>query len=354
MAEVDKSKTQINQSGIFTVADEIARVDVNRPHIVVVGSGASVAAFPNGDKNGKKLPTMANFASTLGLDSLLQNNGVSPPYQDFEGVYTKLIGDPKKQHLIRTIEQIIENYFGSLELPDTPTLYDHLILSLRPKDVIATFNWDPFLCQACVRNCHFTEPPQIVFLHGNAAIGFCPEHPRVRGPRYGHCDCGRPFEASKLLYPVANKNYNADGFISGEWKALKQIMRDAFALTFFGYGAPKTDVEAVDLMRTGWGTPEERKFEETEIIDIKTEGELVQTWSDFIHTHHYQTRTSFYESLAARHPRRTCEHLWARLMEARWPQRVEFPRAASFDELYAWLRPRLEAEQKQLPTPVDR
>ncbi|HEY5505003.1 MAG TPA: hypothetical protein VIK28_07585, partial [Sedimentisphaerales bacterium] len=218
-----------------------------------------------------------------------------------------------------------------------------------------TFNWDPFLCQACVRNCHFIESPQIVFLHGNAAIGFCPEHPRVRGPRYGHCDCGKPFEASKLLYPIANKNYNADGFISGEWKALKQIMRDAFALTFFGYGAPKTDVEAVALLRAGWGTPEERKFEETEIIDEKTEGELVQTWSDFIHTHHYQTHTSFYESLIIRHPRRSCENLWTRLMEGRWTEKwVEFPRQASFDELYQWLQPRIEAEQKYLPVPIDR
>jgi cyclic nucleotide-binding protein len=29
--------------------------------------------------------------------------------------------------------------------PELLTLYDHLVLSLRPKDVIATFNWDPFL-----------------------------------------------------------------------------------------------------------------------------------------------------------------------------------------------------------------
>jgi hypothetical protein len=32
-----------------------------------------------------------------------------------------------------------------LELPDHPTVYDHLLLSLRKKDAIFTFNWDPFL-----------------------------------------------------------------------------------------------------------------------------------------------------------------------------------------------------------------
>jgi hypothetical protein len=335
---MDKSK--------FTVADEIARVDAKSPHVVIVGSGASAAAFPNGDRNGKKLPTMSDFASTLGLDAVLQSNGIPPPYQDFEGIYTALVSDPNKQQLAREAEQIIDDYFSDLELPDTPTLYDHLILSLRPKDVIATFNWDPFLCQACVRNGHFSKAPHILFLHGNTAIGFCLEH-QEKGPRNNNCSrCDKPYQSCRLLYPVTHKNYNADGFISAEWETLKEVMRHAFALTFFGYGAPKTDVEAVNLLRLGWGTPENRKFEETEIIDIKPEAELVQTWSDFIHTHHYQTQTSFYDSLMARHPRRTCEHLWARLMEGRWPQKwVEFPHESSFDELYQWLEPRLVAEQ---------
>src|SRR5207247_5477484 len=122
-------------------------------------------------------------------------------------------------------------------------------------------------------------------------------------------------------------------------------MRNACALTLFVYRKPKTDIVAVALLRLGWGTPEQRQFEETEIIDIKTEAELVKTWSDFIHTHHYQTRTTFYDSLMARHPRRTCEHLWARFMEARWPEWADFPREASFDELYRWLEPRLVVEQ---------
>jgi hypothetical protein len=342
---MDKPITGKDRSVVFTIADEVARVDARRPHVVIVGSGASAAAFPKGDRNGKKLPTMPNFAITLGLDSILRSNGIPPPYEDFEGIYTGLVDDPAKQHLARLVEQVIDAYFSGLELPEAPTLYDHLILSLRPKDVIATFNWDPFLCQACVRNCHYAEPPQIIFLHGNAAIGFCSECRGVRGPRDSHCNCGKPFEPCRLLYPVARKDYNSDGFISGEWEAIKRAMRHAYALTFFGYGAPKTDVEAVDLLRRGWGTPGERAFEETEIIDIKTEEELVGTWSEFIHTHHYQIATTFYDSLIARHPRRTCEHLWTRLMEARWTQKwMEFPAESTFDELYQWMKPRLEAE----------
>ena len=42
------------------------------------------------------------------------------------------------------------DYFAMLRLPDSPTLYDYLILSTM--DIIATFNWDPFLLQAYVCN----------------------------------------------------------------------------------------------------------------------------------------------------------------------------------------------------------
>jgi hypothetical protein len=52
------------------------------------------------------------------------------------------------------------------KLPNEPTIYDHLVLSLRPKDLIATFNWDPFLYQAFVRNGHVGDMPYLAFLHG--------------------------------------------------------------------------------------------------------------------------------------------------------------------------------------------
>ena len=30
----------------------------HHPHVVILGAGASLAAFPDGDKNGRKLPLM--------------------------------------------------------------------------------------------------------------------------------------------------------------------------------------------------------------------------------------------------------------------------------------------------------
>ena len=42
-------------------------------------------------------------------------------------------------HTLRNYQTAIFQYFSSLSLPGIPTIYDHLLLSLRPKDVIATF-----------------------------------------------------------------------------------------------------------------------------------------------------------------------------------------------------------------------
>jgi hypothetical protein len=45
----------------------------------------------------------------------------------------------------------VREYFAQLELPVEPTIYDALLLSLRDKDAVFTFNWDPFLFQAHLR-----------------------------------------------------------------------------------------------------------------------------------------------------------------------------------------------------------
>lgn len=51
---------------------EINQIEVGKPHVVILGAGASYAAFPNGDKNGKKLPLMNNFVETLGIEELIE------------------------------------------------------------------------------------------------------------------------------------------------------------------------------------------------------------------------------------------------------------------------------------------
>jgi len=332
-------------SEYFTIADEIEKANFNRPHVVILGAGASLAALPKGDRNGRRLPVIKNFVDVLGLASLLAENGVAAPYDDFEGLYSDIAQDVSKAELRTAIEQRVHDYFAGLQLPDTPTLYDHLILSLRPKDFIATFNWDPFLWLAGTCNYKFGGVPTLLFLHGNVAIGYCGDCQVVRR-RGGNCRCGKLVSPSPLLYPIKHKNYQSDLAIAEDWRALKSALKAAWTVTFFGYGAPKTDVEAIQLLKDGWGRVETRNLEQTEIIDIRSEDDLLNTWNPFIHTHHYTIRRSFYDSNIAKHPRRSCEALWQRLMENQHFEGSTFPTAASFSELYRWLETRVQAEKE--------
>lgn len=47
--------------------------NVNRsPHVVLLGAGASLASFKEGDANKRILPLMNNFVEVVGLNKLLE------------------------------------------------------------------------------------------------------------------------------------------------------------------------------------------------------------------------------------------------------------------------------------------
>lgn len=203
-----------------------------------------------------------------------------------------------------------------MQLPDEPTIYDHLILSLRPKDLIATFNWDPFLYQAFNRCGTKTTSPHITFLHGCVALGYS-EEDDIAGPAnyYARRDGGF-FEPTRLLYPVHQKNYTDDKFIAGEWERLKAwLASDATKrVTIFGYGAPQSDMEAVKLLDEAWGGRDKRNMEQFEIIDVRPEETVRKSWNRFIHSHHYDYCTDYFSSSLANNPRRTCESYFQHYM----------------------------------------
>lgn len=293
-----------------------------------------------------ELPLMMNFVEVLNLDKLLHQYDINPPFNDFEAIYSDIAINDGLSELRVQIENIIEDYFSSLELPDHPTLYDHLVLSLRPKDVIATFNWDPFLTQAVIRNLQFIKnSPIILFLHGNVTYRFCGDC-KVGLPNQLFCNkCGKELEKAPLLYPVKQKDYQTHPVIQSHWNGFRRFLKSAWSFTIFGYSAPKTDIEAVELMKNAWGDVHTRELEQTEVIDIRNEDELVETWTPFIHTHHYDIRNSFYESYIAKFPRRSGEALWAQLMECKWLDPSPFPKdEKNFDALYKYFEEKLERE----------
>lgn len=320
--------------------DELIRnPTMGLPHVVFLGAGASVASCPSGDVNGRLLPTMDNFVEVVGLADLLSAHKIECGNKNFEDLYSALYGDSSRSALIGEIESRVKEYFSSLKLPGEPTIYDHLLLSLRPKDAIFTFNWDPFLFDAYCRNQNFNLP-KIFFLHGNVRVAHCPTHIENWGPLRGVCPtCQAHFSPTSLLYPIRKKNYSANGFIHSNWQAARPILSRAFIFTIFGYGAPQTDTEAINLMRCAWREPNLQSNKRVEIIDIKCRDTLQQTWRDFPFYHHVDYRTCFYDSWIARYPRRSCEALYEPSVQARPSEVFAVPRYLGFKELYDWLNP---------------
>ena len=323
------------------------------PHFVLLGAGASKAALPNGDKNGMDLPLMRNIAVELKLADAFPDDLQELADTDFEAAFSRLYErDPSRA---ASFEEAIADYFERLRLPDEANLYDALLLSLRSKDAIFTFNWDPLLFISRVRlnqrglGDHL---PSIFYLHGNVIAAYC-ETDDVFGYTNGICSqCGKPFTKTRLLFPVTKKDYNTDPGIRAAWEAAHEVLRQTFMLTVFGYSAPVTDVEAFDLLQQGWGTVSERNMEETEIIhrpdaDADELDELIERWQPFIHSHHYELHDSFYDSWLGMHPRRTAEAHRNQYYEAKFIESNPIPRDLSnLDDLVAWFEPLLHAEQQ--------
>jgi len=318
------------------------------PHVVIVGAGASIAAYNHWGKVGRPLPSMQNLIDVLELRKEIESRGYSVDKMDFEAFYDDLATSNSDVELKKIIEQRTYEYFSGLELPNRPTIYDYLVLSLRNKDLIASFNWDPFLLQAYRRNGDkgVGSLPGIAFLHGNVLVGVC-HADKVCGLNGTCCSkCGTNFVSSQLLYPVKHKDYASDPFISSEWDRLRDCLSRAYFLTIFGYGAPKTDVEARRLMLEVWQENHHLELAQVEIIDIKPRDELEATWNEFFIKQHYMVRTDVTKGYLFQHPRRSCDALAAAtLMNKPW-QDNPFPVFGSLTELRDWVTPLIEEEAR--------
>ena len=136
------------------------------PHVVLLGAGASRAAFPNGDRAGRLLPLMDDVLEVLDLRSVFEGVG---PIEDtnFESVYSKLAEDPRYEKIRGEVERRVADYFSSLELPDEATIYDTLLLSRKPN-----FEWAIGACPK-LESCSEVQRCRVVrFDASTAASGF--------------------------------------------------------------------------------------------------------------------------------------------------------------------------------------
>lgn len=332
---------------VFSKSDQIKTVTEGFRHVVVLGAGASKAScIHRPEKNGREIPLMNDLPKIIDLNDELKDLSEDLRNQNFELIFSKLFERENNSARLKSIEIKIYDYFNSLQLSDEPTIYDYLILSLRRKDLIVTFNWDPFLVQAYLRNLSFTPNlPKLAFLHGNVAVGFEEESKSVGINGQISPKTGKPFKPTKLLYPVEQKDYNSDIFIKDQWNLFSQYLKKPARVTIFGYSAPVTDVEAINIMRKSWGNPEiDQSLTQFEIIDIQDENNLKKSWEKFIFSHHYEVTNDFFRSSIVRFPRRTGEVFNANYLEAKFYEENYPPNFKSLREMWNWYQKFIDVE----------
>ncbi len=310
------------------------------PHVVIVGAGASIAACRI-DKNGKEVPVLKNIHKILGLtDELKKYNFSDEQMEDFEKLFSDINEKVEYKDLQEKLEYEVCDYFSKLQLPDEPTLYDYLILSLTEKDAIISFNWDPFLMQAYRRNICVGNLPELIFPHGNSGVGLCYDC-KIKG--YANClcpDCFKELEQMPLLYPIGKKDYNSKPIIVNEWKKAQEVLSRAAGLTIYGYGAPVTDVEAVELMHSAHKISQMKDIAPFTIINLPDcEKEQRKKWTEFYDVDMLLYCNSLEESLLWKNPRVSLETLFDAILQQQ-PRSIEksFKKFSTVKELQEFIK----------------
>ena len=289
--------------------DDIAFANTfaQRPHLVIIGAGATMDAIPNGDKNGKRSSVMAGFIETLGFTDIIKDANLCIESDNLEDVYSALAGRESYNDIRFNLENAIFNYFDSLELPDSITKYDLLIASLTKKDCIASFNWDGLLVDAYLRMMKITDNlPEIIFLHGNVKVGYC-------------ADC------------------------------------DTFGYYRLSCPAPKTDAETIEKLQNAFIRITTNRFLD-EIQIIEREGfnhtSISDAWvnlSSNVHGH-LNIYDSFFDTYLAEFPRRSVEGYAKRNILGWWgDSSLSFTKERgcnyTFNELSKYISPLLSDEE---------
>ena len=100
------------------------------------------------------------------------------------------------------------------------------------------------------------------------------------------------------------------------------------------------------MLKKAWGRVTDRNLEEIEIIDIRPEDEVIASWEEFIHTHHYSVWDNFFDSALGKFPRRTCELLFDNTQKNKWMHGNKgFKKEMNFEEIKTFLQDLLEDEK---------
>lgn len=95
---------------------------LNRPHVFILGAGATIAAIPNGDKNGLRCSVMNNFLEELDLLDILSGVKLNTKSRNLEDIYSELDTIPEYTSIKYELENRIIQKFSQYVLPEQPTI----------------------------------------------------------------------------------------------------------------------------------------------------------------------------------------------------------------------------------------
>ena len=236
--------------------------------------------------------------------------------ENFELLFSSIVGVPEYSELQEKLENTVRAYFQSLKIPESVTLYDYLILSLTRKDAIISFNWDPFLLQAYLRNINVGNLPQLIFPHGNVGVGIC-FNCNIKGYSNFACPkCLKPFDDMPLLFPIQKKNYFESSIIRNEWQLARDYLGRAAGVTIFGYSAPETDLDAYNILKESYKKSDIIIIAPFTIINLKSQENVQrEKWSEIYDEHMIQFFESFKDSNLWRSPRVSLEYLFDAILQ---------------------------------------
>src|SRR5207245_2364364 len=93
---------------------KMPRPDLRRSHVVILGAGASCAAFSNGERHGRKMPLLRDLIDVVGLAPILRNAGFTGNCENFEELYSNLVAGGSHPELVAKIQRQVFDYFAAM------------------------------------------------------------------------------------------------------------------------------------------------------------------------------------------------------------------------------------------------
>lgn len=90
-----------------SVEEETSQIIMEKPHVVILGAGASRAAALDGDVDGRIVPLMNDLIEIVELDKILIKWDISFEEKNFESIYSRIHEDVSKRNFLDTAKSLL-------------------------------------------------------------------------------------------------------------------------------------------------------------------------------------------------------------------------------------------------------